>query len=186
MKYYPALSTSVSELVSSTALDESFRDVGTTRKPQYNLELSEANVNTFQTFIEPLPNKIMAHISDSKHVSTERAEYGERYYAPENIHDARIAVVSKAALQEAFDQRGLDKATLLHRATRAIQTRTSIPVDTLLAKHISYSGKEGSATRNWETPVNLVVPAKTYDEVADRLYRYEDGTLRPVDVLFPE
>ena len=142
------------------------RDKMNSQKGEYRLELTPDAVDTFEGAAEQLPEIIK---SDSN------ANYGEWYYDPQHIHEAKVAIVQKQKIQRILAEDELTREVLLDKGRQAIKEE-KVSVDSEKAKYVLKSSGNQSGTVDDEEPVILVVNYTAYHEVADKTYYYENGS----------
>lgn len=135
-------------------------------KGEYRIRFTSEAVEAFETVVEPLPDIINTN---------RRINYGEWYYDPHNIYEAKVALVEKEKIQTVLAEDGLTRDTLLRKGRRAVE-ETKVDIDSDKAKYILRSGGEQSGSADDEDPVVLVVNYDTYHEIADRTFHYADGS----------
>lgn len=143
-------------------------------KGEYRLELTPDVPNAFATVAEPLPTIIE---------SAADADYGEWYYDPGHIHEAKVAIVEKEKIRQTLEEDGLTRDVLVEKGKRAI-TAGTVDVNSTKARKVMRSSGTQSGSADDEDPVILVVNYSTYHGIADKTVHYRDGSWSEDITLF--
>lgn len=141
---------------------------------EYRIKLTTAAADAFEAAVEPLASII---------TESDAADYGEWYYDPQHIHEAKVAIVAKDAVRETLAADGLTRDVLIQEGRRAID-EGRVDVASSKATSIQRAGGNQSGTTDDEDPVILVVTYETYEQIADATLHYKDGSWKRNVSLF--
>lgn len=132
---------------------------------EYRFVLSPDVIRGFESIEEPLPEIL---------TTDQEADFGEWYYDPVHIHEAKVAVVEKKKIKEKLMEDGLTRDRLIKMGSEAV-LYNKVEVSSEKVKSIKRSSGKQSGSANDEDPVVLIVKYETYGEIADQTYHYKDG-----------
>lgn len=172
--YQPADGVEFDVEALQAATQQRVREVPDKTPATYRMELTPELVETFEETVEPMPDVL---------TNDDAVDYGEWYYDPENIHEAKFAIVQKEKVQEALAEDGLTRDVLVSKGRRAVKEGT-VDVESRKAKCVMRSSGAGSGSADDEDPVILVVYYDTYHEIADKTVHYREGSWEEDTRLF--
>lgn len=161
--YQPASSIDITPESIAEKLPLNIRDRAL--NSEYRMELTNKSGKKFERAAESLPKIIQ---------STE-AHFGEWYYGPQHIHEAKIAVVHKPNLSKILTEKGFDKKNIINKGKKAIK-EGKIQVDSLGIRSIQRSGEAQTGTGTGENPVFMVLDYELYHEIADKTFHYTNNS----------
>ncbi|MBV0926232.1 hypothetical protein KTS45_18655 [Halomicroarcula limicola] len=166
LRYQPASAVDFEPEMISEAVQSDLHHLMDDSIGEYRVELTTDVIQAFQSAVEPIP-EILA-IRDE-------ADYGEWYYEPGHIYEAKIAIVEKERIKETLAEDGLTREILLEKGLRAIKDET-VDVDSEKARYIKRSSGKQSGSGDGENPIILVVEYDTYHDIADKTLHYANGS----------